>query len=268
MTEQPGKRLSTEPARFSRRRFLVRGLAGSAIAATGVVVGGGAVLAIDPRPLRGRSGFNRMARGIYDRHWAQTSETVRSLRARYQAPVFGHVRMWDLIEKLALCVDPTDRTLYCTNQFLHVQQILEAMEEDGISDNDLILAALTHDLGKVALLTDEVPENIVCSIRPVGEYGEGAGLDNILCNFGHDEIAYTRIKDHVPDSVAWLTRYHSMDPRWMRPYLDSRDRGYYEKYLTFKEYDQGTKSAASLPQIDLQKYRALIEETFPSPILF
>jgi Myo-inositol oxygenase len=142
------------------------------------------------------------------------------------------------------------------------------MERDGVTDSELILAALTHDLGKVALLTDEVPENVVCGTGPVSDYGEGVGLDNIFCQFGHDEIAYERIKDHVPDFVSWVTRYHSMHPEEMQPHLDERDSRYFDKYLAFREYDLGTKSVASLPRVDMEKYRTIIEETFPSPILF
>jgi hypothetical protein len=258
----------TRKATISRRRLLAGGLAGSVIAVTSAAAGLKVGINAEAGPLRGSEDFDREAFAIYDRHWLQDLETVQSLRARYQAPVFGKVRVWDLIEKLALCVDPTDITLYCANQYIHVQQILQGMERDGITDNDLILAALTHDLGKVALLTDEVPENVVCYIRPVGEYEKGVGLDNIFCQFGHDEIAYTRIKDYVPDSVAWLSRYHSFHSDEMHPYLDERDSRYYEKHILFHKYDEGTKSAVSLPQVDMEKYRTLIEETFPSPILF
>ncbi len=238
------------------------------IAVTSAAAGISTGASVEARPLLGKEDFDRAAHEIYDRHWQQDQETVQALRARYQAPVFGKVRVWDLVEKLALCVDPTDRTLYCANQYIHLQQILQGMERDGVTDDDLILAALTHDLGKVALLTDEVPENVVCGTTPVGEYGAGIGLDNIYCQFGHDEIAYVRIKDHVPDFVAWLTRYHSMNPDGMRPYLDERDSRYYEKYLTFRKYDLGTKSVVSLPRIDMEKYRTIIDEAFPSPILF
>jgi Myo-inositol oxygenase len=259
----------TEPrAGISRRRLLAAGLGGSVVAVISAAAGVASASSSETFPMLGREDFDRTAAEIYDRHWQQDEETVQALRAKYQAPVFGRVRIWDLVEKLAFCVDPTDRTLYCTNQYIHVQQILEGMERDGVTDNDLILAALTHDLGKVALLTDEVPENVVCGLRPVEEYGEGVGLDHIFCQFGHDEIAYTRIKDHVPDFVAWLTRYHSMDPADMRPHMDDRDSRYYERYVTFRKYDLGTKSVASLPRIDMEKYRTIVEETFPSPILF
>ena len=258
----------TSGVKLSRRRLLGVGIGGSVIAVASAAAGLNTGMNIEARPMRGREDFDQKAREIYDRHWLQDEETVRTLRAKYQSPVFGRVRVWDLVEKLALCVDPTDRTLYCANQYIHVQQILEGMERDRINDNELILAALVHDLGKVALLTDEVPENVVCGTGPVAEYGEGAGLDNIYCQFGHDEIAYSRIKDHVPDFVAWLTRYHSMQPEEMVSYLNERDRDYYDKYLTFRRYDLGTKSAAALPHVNMDKYREIVEAAFPSPIAF
>ena len=50
--------------------------------------------------------------------------------------------------------------------------------------------------------------------------------------------------------------------------MDNHDRGYAERYLKpFQRYDKRFKSTTFLPRIDLAKYRALIEETFPHPIL-
>jgi hypothetical protein len=173
-----------------------------------------------------------------------------------------------MVEKLALCVDPTDTTLYCTSQFIHVQQVVAAMERDGVQDRDLYIAAFTHDLGKVMLLGNEAPEHVVCQSAPLGGDREGIGLDNAVLQFGHPEIIYTRLKDHVPDHVAWLVRYHSTSIERAAPYMDDRDRRYAERYLKpFRRYDNGFKSTSFLPRIDLAKYRSLIEETFPSPIL-
>ena len=58
---------------------------------------------------------------------------------------------------------------------MHVQQALAAMEKDGASDPDLFLIALLHDLGKVFLLTDEVPENVLCRSR-LEEHPTKSGL--------------------------------------------------------------------------------------------
>jgi hypothetical protein len=124
-------------------------------------------------------------------------------------------------------------------------------------------------VGKVTLLTDELPENIVCRIGRIGEYPEGIGLDNVMYQFGHGEMIYSRLKGHVPDHVAWLLRYHAINVEESRPFMDDRDREYTRKYLRpFQRFDGGFKSAAHLPKIKLAKYRDLIEETFPNPILF
>ena len=69
--------------------------------------------------------FRERSKAIERRHRAQTLFHVDALRARYREPVFGRVRVWDLVERLAQCVDPTDCRLFCTNQQIHVLQILE-----------------------------------------------------------------------------------------------------------------------------------------------
>jgi hypothetical protein len=174
-----------------------------------------------------------------------------------------------MVEKLALCVDPTDTGLYCTSQFIHVQQVVAAMEHEGVQDRDLYIAAFTRDLGKVMLLANEAPEYVVCQPAPLADdRDEGIGLDNVVFQFCHPEIIYTRLKDHVPDHLAWLLRYHATSIKRAAPYMNDRDRDYAERYLKpFQRYDRRFKSAMSLPRIDLAKYRTLIEETFPSPIL-
>src|SRR5262249_7987561 len=152
--------------------------------------------------------FRAHAAAIHELHRRQNQATVAALKAKYENAVFGKVRVWDLIEKLALCVDPTDSALFCANQFIHVQQVIAGMEASGVQDRDLFLAALTHDLGKVTLLTDELPENVVSITGKIGDYPPGIGLDHVIFQFGHGEMIYSRLKGHVPDHVAWLLRYH------------------------------------------------------------
>lgn len=257
-----------------RRRFLASGVIGAGALVTGVALGasnserferaGERVLG----PLGPDKEFKTTARMIQARHDGQTREIVAGLKRRYEGAVFGRVRVWDMVEKLALCVDPTDTGLYCTSQFIHVQQVVSAMERDGVKDPDFYIAAFTHDLGKVMLLANEAPEYVVCQSAPVGRDREGIGLDKVVFQFGHPEIIYSRLKDHVPDHLAWLLRYHATKIKHAEPYLNDRDRGYVERYLKpFRRYDNQFKSTTSLPRIDLAKYRALIEETFPQPIL-
>jgi inositol oxygenase len=217
----------------------------------------------------GRGEYERDAAAIYVRHWQQTRETVAALKRKYEDAVYGRVDIWDLVPKLAFCVDPTDRTLYCTTQLIHTQQVVAGMEADGLQDPDIYLAAVLHDLGKVLLLQAEAPENVVCANTPIGVYTEGIGLDNVIFQWNHDEFIYSRVKDYVPDHVAWLVRYHSIRSKPSIGLMDARDRSYHEAYLKpFHHYDLGTKSVCFLPPQDvLDRYRDLVSQYFPKPIL-
>jgi hypothetical protein len=217
----------------------------------------------------GWSEFAREARAISERHRAQTHQTVAALRRKYEHAVLGRQRVWDLVEKLALCIDPTDGELHCTSQLVHVQQVVAGMERDGVSDPDMLIAAITHDLGKVLLLTGEAPENVVGMNAPIGRYPRGVGLDNVVFQWNHDEFIYSRLKDYLPDHVAWLLRYHSIEIPLTTPVMDPRDRSYLDRYLRpFRKYDQGTKSPCSLPPRNiLEKYRDLVDGMFPGSIL-
>jgi predicted HD phosphohydrolase len=259
------------------RRELIKTTALTAVAtAAGVFVGrdpepdtaSGLRLAAPPYA-QGREAFDREAARIYERHWRQTKETVAELKRKYDRPIFGRVAIWDVVQKLAFCVDRTDRTLYCATQLTHVEQILTGMEEDGIVDEDMILAALTHDLGKVLLTVGEADENVVCANRPIGDYATGVGLDHVIFQWNHDEFIYSRLKDYVPDHVAWLLRYHSIKLEESRRFMDARDLDYTERYLLpFRRYDFGTKSACFMPRPGaMDAYRSVIERVMPAPIL-
>lgn len=214
--------------------------------------------------------FQARANAIYEAQRRQTKQTVETLKAKYEGEVVGKVRVWDLIQKLALCVDPTDTALQCTSQYMHVCQVITAMERDRELDETMLLAALLHDLGKVAMLAGETPDHVVCFTEPIEGREPGCGLDNVIFQFGHDEIAYLRFKDDVPDHVAWLARYHSMVLRSAEPFMNDRDREYEAKFLSkFRTYDQGTKSPAFLPaNATLDRHRDFVERWFPNPILF
>jgi len=225
---------------------------------------------IDLKPhLTAPAAFGEDARMIVARHAAQTVDVVAALRKKYAQPVLGWVPVWSLIEKLAQCVDPADTGLYCVSQQVHVLQILEAMERDGVATRELVLAALLHDIGKILLLTGEAPEHVIGLNEPIGEYEPGVGLDNCVLQWNHDEFAYSRLRDHLPDGVAWLIRYHSIARQSCERYMDARDREYADRYLTvFARYDQGSKSPYALPKKRIDEYRNLIEEAFPQGIIF
>lgn len=213
--------------------------------------------------------FHCEADRIQELHRQQTEETVTALKARYEHPVMGRMRVWDLIQKLALCVDRTDTRLFCASQWLHVCQTIAAMEEAGVTDPDLYVIAMLHDLGKVFLLTGEVPENVVCGSNRVGDCTPGVGLDKLVYQFGHGELIYSRVKGYVPDHMAWTLRYHSLDILDAQDFMDDRDRQHLASHLlTFREFDHNSKSPKWIPHLDMEKYRVLIERYFPEPILF
>jgi hypothetical protein len=209
------------------------------------------------------------ARSILSRHRDQSQATVAALNDKYRSPVFGSVTVWDLLQRLAQCVDPGDSFLYCASQQVHVLQVVEGMLDDGVSDPDLLLAALIHDLGKLLLLTDEDPSNVVGMNSPIGTYADRTGFDNCIFHWNHDEFGYSRFKDHVPDHIAWLIRYHSIDLSECERLMDERDARYADRYLrVLAHYDHGTKSNYILPRRQIHEYRDLIEGAFPKPILF
>jgi predicted HD phosphohydrolase len=216
-----------------------------------------------------RSAYELRSRDIIKLHASQSLQDVSNLKRKYERPVFGHVTVWSLIEKLAQCIDPSDTNLLAVSQQIHVLQILEEMESDGVTSQEFILAALVHDIGKVLLLTDEAPENIVGMNTPIGEYEEGVGLDYCVMQWNHDEFGYSRLKDHVSDGLAWLIRYHSISLLDCKKYMDARDKEYTERYLIpFARYDHGTKYAHFLPRKRIEEYRHIVEKYFPDPILF
>jgi predicted HD phosphohydrolase len=216
-----------------------------------------------------RARFEEQALHITLLHRAQTKDTVARLRHKYETPLYGRVETWSLIERLGRCVDPTDVRLGGVSQHLHVLQVLAAMEADGVTDHVLLLTALVHDIGKVLLVAGERPENVVCFNDPIGEYEPGIGLDQCVMQWNHDEFAHSRLRDHVPDAVAWLIRYHSIRLKPCEPLMDARDRAYTERYLRrFQHYDQESKSMYVLPQTRIEDYRTLFEKYLPRQMTF
>jgi predicted HD phosphohydrolase len=216
-----------------------------------------------------RATFSQGVHPIVERHRGQSLEDVQALRKKYAKPVFGKVRVWELIERLGSCVDPTDERLFCASQQMHVLQILDAMERDGTDTPEMVLVALIHDLGKVLLLTGEDPANVVCMNGPIGDQPAGAGLDSSVIQWNHDEFAYQRLRDHIPDHLAWLVRYHSVDPAAVSSLFDEQDLARARDLLVpFAHYDHATKSPFMLPSSPINRYRDVIEEAFPRRIRF
>lgn len=198
----------------------------------------------------------------------QSADDVHALKQRYETQVLGRVRMWDLVERLALCIDPSDRRLFCGSQLLHAQQVHAAMRANGVDDPDLLLLALIHDLGKILLLAHEAPENVVGVTARLAGGTPGAGLDSAIYQFGHGEFLHSRIVGLVPEHVAWVTRWHNIDPAAEAELMTPQERAWTERWLVpFRRFDGGFVSPYYLPKVDLAQCRELVERAFPSPVL-
>jgi hypothetical protein len=213
--------------------------------------------------------FVASARAIERRHNSQDRQLVERLRAEHTKPAFGNVLMWDLLTLLGQCVDPTDRSLGCVSQLTHALQVADSMHAAGVTDPDLIVAALVHDVGKLLMLTGADPAYICGSSVPIGRFPDRCGLDQCILNWTADQVTYMRLKDKVPDHLAWLFRYHSIELSQCVRLMDDRDLEYTVQYLNvFRPHDLGSKYTHHLPTRQLESYRELIESYFPQPILF
>lgn len=216
-----------------------------------------------------RALFREQASPIRERHDRQSADSVAALKKRYRAPIFGRVRVWELVERLGACVDPTDERLFCASQLVHIQQMLDEMERDGTATRELVLVTLLHDLGKLLLLVGEDPANVVCMNAVVEARGNGSALDQCVVQWNHDEFAYERLQGYIEDDLGWLIRYHSLEVGPARRFMSDQDLERTARLLEpFAHYDHATKSPFHLPRTPVQAYRDVIEEAFPKPILF
>lgn len=214
--------------------------------------------------------FRADVREMQTRHQGQDKDYVEALKQKYETTFFGEYYVWDVISSLCRCFDPTDTRMGVASQEVHVLQMIEGMQRDGITDPDMFLAAIIHDMAKVILADYEPPENIGFNNHLIGQdYKEGIGLDNVVITFSQDEYLYSRLKDHLPDHLAWLVRYHGININECEPFMDKRDRQYTERYLIdFAKYDMGTKSIYHIPRLKIEEFKDLVKSTFPNPILF
>lgn len=215
-----------------------------------------------------RRRFDETAKALVVRRAAQDFDTAEHLKSKYASPLIGKIRIYDALLMLGACVDETDTELYCVSQLTHTLQVAEAMLDDGVTDKTLVLTALLHDLGKLPLLFGESPEHVNGRVSPLCPALPGVGLAEVALPWGHDEFAYQRLKGHVPDHVAWLIRYHSLDFKIAGPFMDEGDHRYHQAYLNrFRAYDLGSKSMFKLPRRMLSDYQPLLDTFFPDPIL-
>ena len=276
--EAPDERTTDGARGASRRALLLGGAATLASGAAGVALGYRFRTEIRDVKLHalawplevpgGMDSFRQEASRIDEARARQTADDVRTLKARYENAVFGKVRMWDLMERLALCIDPSDRRLFCGSQHVHALQAFAAMQANGVDDPDMLLLALVHDLGKVLLLAHEAPENVVGTTKRIADGEPGAGLDRAVFQFGHGEFLHSRIAGLVPEHVAWVVRWHNINPAAQAPYMTAQERAWTERWLEpFRRFDGGFVSPYYVPKVDLAFCRDLVERAFPSPVL-
>ncbi len=197
----------------------------------------------------------------------QTKDEVDALKKKYEHKTFGKFYVWDLVDRLSKCIDTLDDRLGVGSQEVHALQVAEAMEDDGLTDPHLLVMGIIHDLGKVLLMDVEPPENVYYNTSVIAQ--NSIGLDNCTLTWCQDEFLYSRIKDHAPDHVSWVIRYHGLDINKSLRFMDERDKEYTEKYLrSFKRYDGESKSFYKFPKKKMEDYRDMIEYVFPNPILF
>lgn len=213
--------------------------------------------------------FQKETNEIGLRHRYQTKEHVEGLKKKYETTYFGEFYVWDIVSSLSRCFDAVDFRLGVGSQEVHVLQMLDCMERDGITDPEFLLAAIIHDIGKVLLNPHEPPEHVCFNNFVIGDNEPGIGLDNCTLTYSQDEYLYSRLKDHLPDHLAWLIRYHGISIPDCEPLMDKRDREYTERYLAkFADYDLGSKCMYRFPRRSLEDYRDLVESAFPKPIKF
>lgn len=191
------------------------------------------------------------------------------LEAKYaKKPVFGKVRVYDLIARLATVINPLEPALGCVSQLTHELQLATAMEKDG-RDEALVLCAFLHDLGTILLATDEDPIYVEAGGMKAPLSGtSGGGLYGCTFRWDHGDFIYLRMKDYVSPDIAWLLRHHSMDAADCDPYMNEQDRDYSRRFFVPFTYYDDRKDMYNVPGKRLDDYRDLIDRAFPDEILF
>lgn len=231
-------------------------------------------------------------------HTGQTVEFVRAKRAEYLPLKKKRMSVWEAMEFLNTLIDDSDPDTDLA-QIEHLMQTAEGIRRDGKPDW-FILTGLLHDLGKIlclfgepqwAVVGDTFPvgcrysEKVVFAeffalnpdsqvpeyMTPTGIYEAGAGLDQVMLSWGHDEYLYHVCKDYLPEPALYMIRYHSFYPchreREYEHLMNDHDREMFEWVRAFNPYDLYTKSAERPNVAALRPYyESLISKYFPAQI--
>jgi hypothetical protein len=212
--------------------------------------------------------FKLRAFSIQNRARMQTQEDVIALKKKYEQPIFGEIAVERLLELQAQIIDPTNVFLFTGSQLTHTLQVLESMEEAGITDREFLATILIHDPGKLALLKGEKWENLEGGGKiPLGENVPGSGFENCTFNWDHADVVHARFHPYVSNDMAWVLKSHSIQTE-CEPLMDARDRALFEKYYEpFVRHDR-TFIFHHLPRKRLSDYLPLLKEFLPEKVLF
>ena len=193
---------------------------------------------------------------------------MSALKSKYEQPIFGEIAVERLLELQAQIIDPTNILMFTGSQLTHTLQMLESMEEAGISDREFLATVLIHDLGKLASLKDEKWENLEGGGKfPMGENEPGSGLANCTFNWDHAYVVHARFHPYVSEDMAWTLQWHSIQTE-CEQFMDAHDRALFEKYCEpFVRHDR-TFIFHHLPKKRLSDYFPLVKEFFPEKVLF
>lgn len=233
-------------------------------------------------------------------HAQQTLDFVLAKEAEYLPLRRRKMAMWDALEYLNTLVDDSDPDTDLS-QIEHLLQTSEAIRQDG-HPRWMVLAGLTHDLGKVLCLYGEPQWAVVGDTFPVGcawssdivfpeffavnpdsqvpeyqtlygIYEPNCGLDKVHMSWGHDEYVYRVAKDYLPEPAHYMLRYHSFYPAHRhgayRHLMNEHDVEMFEWVKKFNPYDLYSKGAAR-PKLSEVKpyYEDLIAEFYPAELQF
>lgn len=176
-------------------------------------------------------------------HTNQDYETVLKLRDDFGKFNRKEMSIWGALEYLNNLVDDSDPDTDLS-QIQHCMQAAEACRKLYPDEKYdwFWLTGLIHDLGKIMVLTDNLPQwATVGDTHPVGckfsdkivfseyfklnkdfdhpvystelgIYEKGCGIQNLQMSWGHDEYMYMVCKANectLPDAALYIIRYHS-----------------------------------------------------------
>jgi len=232
-------------------------------------------------------------------HRYQTLDFTRAKRREYLGLERRTMGIWEAMEYLNTLVDDSDPDTDLT-QIEHLLQTAESIRADG-GPRWMILTGLIHDLGKILCLWGEPQWAVVGDTFPLGcewsetivfpeffadnpdsnvaEYQtangistEGAGLDQVMLSWGHDEYLYHVVRDYLPEEALYMIRYHSFYPAHRegayRNLMNDKDMRLFKTAVNaFNPYDLYSKTPVKPDVAALRPfYEELIAEYFPAKL--